>query len=154
MRPVMQRFQLLSHRLAQTPVEARHRLVEQQQLGLDHQRARQCHTLLLAARQRPWATIAERQSESDALEHRFGPALALRSGDATCDEAERDVLACRHVREKREALEHHADVAGLERQRCHVDAADSNRSGTRGQVAADQTEQCGLSAARRPEQAQ
>ena len=47
---LLQVLELDLHLLAQLGVERRHRLVEQQQLGLEHERARERHPLLLPAR--------------------------------------------------------------------------------------------------------
>ena len=50
--PPLQRAELVAHLRAQPRVEVAERLVEQQHLGLEHQRARDRHPLLLAAGQR------------------------------------------------------------------------------------------------------
>ena len=65
--------EFVAHLRAQPRIEVAERLVEQQHLGLEHQRARDRHPLLLAARQRRRRTIRkvlhldQRQRSLDAL---------------------------------------------------------------------------------------
>ena len=56
---LLQVLELDLHLVAQLGVERRHRLVEQQHLGLEHERARERHALLLAARELGDAARAE-----------------------------------------------------------------------------------------------
>ena len=58
---VVQAADLEAHLLAQVGVEIGQRLVEQQRLGLDHQRARQRHALLLAAGQLAGIALGQRR---------------------------------------------------------------------------------------------
>ena len=72
----MQAADLEPHLLAQIGVEVRQRLVEQQRLRLDDERAGERGALLLAARQ--FVRIARRQlGEMRDIEDRGDPALAL-----------------------------------------------------------------------------
>ena len=57
---VVQAADLEAHLLAQVGVEVGQRLVEQQHLRLDHQRARQRHALLLAAGQLAGIALGQR----------------------------------------------------------------------------------------------
>ena len=84
--------QLVAHRLAQPRVEVRQRLVEQQQRGPPHQRARQRDALLLAARQprgrarRPSAAVPTSASASitrSRISARGSAGRCTRSGYAT-----------------------------------------------------------------------
>ena len=48
---LLQRANLFAHLAAQARIEVRQGLIKQQHLGLEHQRTRKRHTLLLTARQ-------------------------------------------------------------------------------------------------------
>ena len=108
--PALDFLDLDLHRGAQILVERGERLVEQQHLGLDHQRARQRHALLLAAGQLPRLAVLEagklhhRQHVGDAL-----PDLVL--ADAARLQAIGDVVGDIHMREQRVILEHDAGLA-------------------------------------------
>src|SRR3954447_21011096 len=92
-------------------VERRGRLVEEHDLRVHGQGARDRHALLLAARQLRRVFVGLR-SDADPAEQLAGAALGLGLRLlADLDRAERHVLEHRLVREEVEALEHHADVA-------------------------------------------
>ncbi len=102
-------------------------LVEEEQPGLAHDRARQRHALLLAARELTGPAV-EQMVDLDARGRRAHGALDLRPRRADHAQREADVLGDRHVRVERVALEHHGDVAiaGLEAR--DVAAVDRDRA--------------------------
>ena len=101
---------VLRQALAQVGVEAGERLVEQQQLRLRRQRARQRHALLLAAGELMRRT-PRRMRQADALQHLLHARFAL--GARQMADAEGNVVAHVQVREQGVVLEHHADAARL-----------------------------------------
>ena len=105
------------------------RLVEQQHVGPDDQRAGQRHALLLAAGQLARQAVAEmiEPHQAQAPPSIFGADLRLRQ--LAHLEAEGDVLRHRHVRKQRIALEHHAGVALPRRQRGDVAFAQAYAAG-------------------------
>jgi hypothetical protein len=112
----VQTAHLKAHFLAQVGVEVRQRLIEQQRLRLDDERAGERHALLLAAGQ--FAGIALRQrgqlgGGEDGIEL-LGNGVAVEFAQL---EAVDDVLRDRHMRPQRIALEDHRHVAPLGRQR-------------------------------------
>jgi hypothetical protein len=105
--------------LAELGVEVRERLVEEQELRLDHQRARERHALLLAPGELARQPVAEP----------FEAHQAQRLGDLVPDgarreaahlEPERDVLGRREVGEQRVALKDEPGVPPVGRQRRDV----------------------------------
>ncbi len=153
---VVQPAHLEAHLLAQIGVEIRQRLVEQQRLGLDDQRARERDALLLPARE--LARIAVRELR-EMRGRQDGGELA--SDGLAVDLAQHqpigDVLVDRHVRPQRVALEDHRHVAALGRhgaRRRGEDLAAHPDFARRGlDEAGDQAQRGGLAAAGRPEQA-
>ena len=96
--------ELDAHAQLQQPVEVAERLVEQERLRFRHEHARQCDTLLLAARECARLAVGE-LGEADHLqrvERLLAPVVLL---DAMHLEPELDVLEHRAVREEREVLE-------------------------------------------------
>ena len=88
------------HRRSQVPVERRERLVEQQHLGANDERARQRDALLLSAGE--LARLAILQAlELDERERLGDPARDLGLGDAAHLEAVADIGRHAHVREQR-----------------------------------------------------
>ena len=86
----------------------RRRLVEDQELGILHQRAHDLDALALADRQPPDLALGiERQAVNPR-----GFLKPLRDGGERFSrrQAERDILGDRQVLEQREMLEHHADA--------------------------------------------
>ena len=108
----LQRFKLLLHLLAQLQVERSQRLVEQQDLRLVDERARQRHPLPLPAGQltRPPAAIA---GKLDELERLFGLAVALRLRHALHHQPIGDIVENVEMREERVILKHGVDVAPI-----------------------------------------
>ena len=115
-------------------VDRRRRVVEQQDLGIREQRARERDPLALAAREREALladdrVVAVRQLHDELVRLRgTRRGLDLRRGRV--GPAERDVGGDR-VGEEERVLEHHADAAAqrLERRVAHVDAVDRDRAG-------------------------
>ena len=100
-------LKLAAHDRARVRVERRQRLVEQQDLRIARQGARDGHALALAARQRPGA-LAREMADAQALQERADVRVARA--------AEGDVGAHRHVREQGVLLEDEAHRAALGRQ--------------------------------------
>ena len=97
--------------LAQLAVERGERLVEQQDVGLEDDRARERHALLLPAGELAAAGAPRSRSAAPgAAPPPRGGAISPRDSAAHL-ERERDVVEDRHVREQRVALEHQPDVA-------------------------------------------
>ena len=104
------------HLLAQIGVEVGQRLVEQQRLRFDDQRARQRHALLLPAGELAGIALRQRLELGRGQDRR----QLLRNGVAVHlaqTQAVDDVFGHRHVRPQRVALEDHRHVALLGRQR-------------------------------------
>src|SRR5437016_14493142 len=78
------------HRSAQVPVERRERLVEQQHLGTNDERARERNPLLLAAGELTRLTILQ-APKLDQCKGLSGPPCNLRLGDAPHLEAVADI---------------------------------------------------------------
>ena len=121
-----------------------------QDLGLEHERARERHPLLLAARELARPPAAE-ALEADQAERIVDPAAGLGLAEAAHRERKGDVGGDRHVREQRVALEHEADVALGRRQPGDVAAADLDPSGRRAAQTRDHGEERGLARAARAE---
>ena len=101
--------------LAQFLVQRAQRLVQQQQLGLLGQAARQRHALLLAARELVRLALGI-GCELHQGEHLVGALLDLGLGQALALQTEGHVLPDVQVREQRIALEHHVDRPLVRRQ--------------------------------------
>ncbi len=151
----LQALELAAHPLAQLGVEVGERLVEQQDRGLDHQRARERHPLLLAAAELRRLPALE-PLEADRREH-AGDALAdLGAAAAGEPEPEGYVLEDAHVRPDRVVLEHHAHLAPLGRDRGlgrgEQRPGDPDLAGVGHEEAREQAQRRGLAAAGRAEQ--
>ena len=98
-------------------VERRGRLVEQHQLRLHRQRARDRHALLLAARElaRVGVELVGRARRASSSSRRLRARRARARRLLTRIGAHGDVLERRHVREQVEVLEDHADLGALAR---------------------------------------
>ena len=111
---IVQAAQPAPQLLAHLGIERAERLVEQQHLRLDRQRARQRDALALAAGQAAGITIGQ-PVELHQLQERVNPVanlLTRRPRLTRLDaQAERDVLEHRHVPEQRVMLEDEADAA-------------------------------------------
>ncbi len=141
------------HLLAQLGVQIGKRLVEQQHVRPDGERARERHALLLAAREltRQAAAVAAEPHQRQGL---LDPAIDVGAAELTHFQPEGDVLRHRHVREQRIALEHHAGVAPPRRQQRDVLARQPDVAGRRLDEARDHAQGRGLAAARGAQQHQ
>ena len=147
----LDRADFFAQRNADLGVERRQRLVEQQQLGLRRQCARQRDALLLTAGELVRVAVAELR-QLDDLEHLRDALVGLGLADAGHLQAEGDVLRDGQVREQRIGLEHHADIALVGFQPGDVLAADDDLAGGRLLEAGNHPEHGGLAATRRPEE--
>ncbi|MDT4859491.1 hypothetical protein FQZ97_940000 [compost metagenome] len=140
------------HHLARLRVERAERLVHQHHVGAAHERARNRHALLHAARELVGVGVGHRLQAHQA-QQRVGPArggfhvgggAVVRVGLELA--AELDVLHHRHPRVEAVVLEHHGafDARAVHRAAVHQQVA----SGLRFQPA-DGAQQRGLAAARR-----
>ena len=101
-------------------VERGERLVHQQQLGIDHQRAREADALAHAARQLLRVGVFE-PVEADQVDGGQRPLAALLRRHALRFQPQLDVLLDREPGEQREALEHHGKSVGGAFDRLAVD---------------------------------
>ena len=132
-------------------VERAERLVEQQHLRLDRQRARERHPLPLPARQLRRVALAEavELDQRQELGDLAAPLLLRHLADA---EPEGDVRLDGHVLEERVALEHEAEAALLGRQARHVGVAEQHLAGVGLLEPGDHPQHRRLPRPRRPEQ--
>jgi hypothetical protein len=151
----LQHLELGAHALAQLGVEIGQGLVEQQDLGLDHEAARQRHALLLAARQLVGIALLE-PGEIDQRERLFDLAPRLGARDLAHLEAEDDVFEHGLVRPYRVVLEHHAHTAGVRRhhlaRRREEPSVHHDGAGVGHDIAGDQSQRGRLAAAARAQQ--
>ena len=115
---------------AQPLVERAERFIQQQQLGLLCQRARQSHALALAAGQLVRLALPQLR-HLHQFQHLLHSIADFAGGHAILLEAEGDVLRHAHVREQRIALEHHVHRALVRRQFGDVDAVDQHAAAIR-----------------------
>ena len=154
---MLQRAELVAHLGAQAGIEVAERLVEQQHLGLEHQRAGDRHALLLAARQGRRRPVGE-ALHLDQAQRRHHALLDLGLGDVAHAQGIGDVVEHRHVRPDRVGLEHHAELAQVGRHEqagrriAHHAAADHDRAGVVALQARHHAQGRGLAAARRAQQ--
>src|SRR5207248_63774 len=106
----LDRPDLLAQRDPNLGVQRRQRLVEQQDLRLDGERAGECHALLLTARKLRGIAPAE-LGQLDKPQHFFDPPADLSGRFLRYFQAEAYVLGNSHVGEQGVGLEDHADVA-------------------------------------------
>jgi hypothetical protein len=120
-------LQLGAHVHAQLGVEVRERLVEEEDVRLADERARERDPLTLPARQlvRP---ALEKVPTAHDLRRGFDPRPRLRTRDTSRPQAEADVLGDGEMREEGVALEDHRDVAVGRRNIGHVAPADVDRA--------------------------
>ena len=112
--PLMQLPDLELHLLAQLLVQGTQRLVHEDQLRLEDQRAGDRDALLLAPgelRRAPGSEAAELHHAERAVD----PLGNVGRRHAAHRQREPDVLGDGHVRKQRVILEHHADVALIRR---------------------------------------
>src|SRR6185437_9838814 len=127
------------------------RLVEEQDVGLDHQAPRQRGALALAAGQLARPATGE-VDQLQLLHDGIGPGPPLLARKALDVQAVLDVLAYRHVGKEREILEDRRGRASLGRQVVDALAADQDVAGRRLLEAGDHAQRRGLAAAGRPEE--
>ena len=132
-------------------VEVREGLVEQEDLRLAGDGPAEGHALPLAPGQRRRFALEER-FDPEALRHLGDPIRDDPPVEPTHLEAEREVLAHRHVGIEGVVLEDHGDVAPLRRQVRHVLAIDEDAAATRGLDSGRDPQEGALAAARRTEQ--
>ena len=135
----------------QERVERRERLVEQQDLRIGDERARERDALLLAARQlrRNALGVLGHGDELEELHRLLAPRRLV---DALHLEREGDVVDAGEMGEERIALEHHRRAALGRRQFGDVGRADQDVAFGRALVAGDHPQRRRLAAARRSEQ--
>jgi hypothetical protein len=137
--------------LAHARVERAERLVQKEHLRVDRERAREAHALALAARQLRRVAVAEPR-ELDEVEQLRDALFDLGGRPATDLQAERDVLAHRHVLERRVVLEDEADTAFLRRHSRNVLAFEEHLASIGTLEPGDHAQQRRLAAAARAEQ--
>ena len=149
--PLLDGAQLVAHMLAQLEVERRERLVEQQHLGLDRERAGDRDALLLAAGELADQLVALAR-QGDQL--RSSSAASARSAlrHAAHPQAVGDVLRHGHQRKQRQVLEDQRGRPLVRADARHVLAADPDRAFGRIEEARNRAQDRGLAAAGRPQE--
>ena len=150
---LMQRAQLLLQFPAQLPVERGQRFIQQQQGGIEHQRARQRHALLLAAGQLDRPAVPE-PLQLHQIERGAHPGLPLRAADTAHAQRKGDIFCHAHVREQRVALEHQPEIALLRRQAGDIAPIEQDRALVRMHEAGNRHQQRRLAGPGRPQQRQ
>src|SRR5438552_6179784 len=150
-----QRAHDLEHRAHQLRIEGAGRLVEQHDPGLERDRARDGHPLLLAARELA-RRVAGTIGEADSLQCGSPQLLGARARLARdLAQRERHVAERRHVRIEVEGLEYHADalpgVVDVGPRVEHVDAVHHDAAGGRLLQPVEAAQQGRLARARRPD---
>ncbi len=148
---LLQLADLAAHADAQARIEVGKRLVEQQDLRADHQRAGDCHALQLAAGElmRPALAIACELHEPQRL---LDPLAKLRRRHFARFQAIGDVARHGEVGKHGIVLEDHADIAQMRRQPVDASLAEADLAGIELTEARDHAQERGLAAARGPEQ--
>ena len=124
----MQALELDPHLHAELRVEVRQRLVEQEHLGMAHDRAADRDALPLAAGELARLAL-EQLLDAQDLGGFADPLGDLGLGELPHLEPEGHVVVDRHVRVQRVVLEHHRDVPVLRRQIVDVPVADGDLAG-------------------------
>ncbi len=148
---VMQLAQLETHQLAKIRIERAERFVHQKRLRLPHDRAAKRHALPVAAGKTARLAV-ENVFDAQHVRGRIDPRGDFLARYVLVLQRKRDVVAHRHVRIKREHLEHEGDIAFACAQRRHVFTVDQNLSGSRQFESGDHPQRGGLAAAGRSEQ--
>jgi hypothetical protein len=139
--------------LAQLFVQCTQRLIQQQQLGLLHQRTCERDALPLSAGQLVGFALGKLR-QLDQRQH-VGHALGdFRGRQLVLLQTEGDVLLHRHVRKQRIRLEHHVDRPLVRRNARHVRAIDPDAAAGGFLETGEHAQQRGLAAARAAEQAE
>ena len=148
---LLQPLQFGPHSDAQERVQRRQRLVQQQDLRLGDQGARQRDALLLAAGElrRNAARKGRHVHQGEEL-HRLGVALGL--ADTAHLQREGDVVAAIEMRKQCVALEHHRGAAAGRRQVGDVGGADEHVTLRDALMAGNHAQRRRLAAARRTQQ--
>src|SRR5262249_42751067 len=131
------------HLLAELQVESAERLVEEKDLGMIDERARQSDPLTLAARQLRRLAVAE-TGEPHNLEDLVDALATLRPRHALDAEAVGDVLADGHVREECVVLEDGVDVPQVRRPAGDVPPRELDPARVRPLEAGDQAQRRGF----------
>jgi hypothetical protein len=139
----------LAHFASQPGVQVGQRLVKQQHRRLQHQRARQRHTLLLPAREFAGQPVVK-ADQSHVAQRLYRAAAGGILGHARHAQTVHHVLQHIHVREQRIALEHHAHVALGRAQGGDVLPRNEDLPGGGRLQPGDHAQRSGLAAARGP----
>ncbi len=137
--------------LPQLQVEGAQRLVQEQDLGLVDDRAREGDALALAAGKLVRPPVPQAR-KSNHLERPLHALLAGSPRHALDAQAVADVLGHSHVREERVVLEHGVGLARVWRDVGDVAAAELDLAGVGALEACDQAQERGLARTRRSEQ--
>src|SRR5205823_14568557 len=132
-------------------VERTERLVEEQHLRIDRERAREAHALALTTGELRRITPCE-PLQLDELEELVDALVDLPTRTAAHLHSERDVLAYGHVLEGGVVLKDEADAALLRRPSRHVLVVQHHRAGVGTLESRDYAQQRRLAAATRAEQ--
>ena len=148
---LMQLRELIAHPHAQRGVEVGQRLVEQEHLGLAHDRAADGHALALPARQVLGLALEQVLDVQDArgVAHRAVDLVLRYLGQL---QPERHVVVQVHVGVERVALEHHRDAALGRRHVVDQAAADAHLAAGDVLQPGDRAQQRRLAAARRADE--
>ena len=148
---LLQQPELHLELLAQVRIERGQRLIEQEQPGLQRQRAGGRHALALAPGELLDAPVAHplERDERQELRHTGRDPFLLGTADP---QAVAHVAGDVQVREQRQALEHHADVAGVRRPVGDVVVVEEDAALCRTLESGDHAQQRGLAAPRRSEE--
>ena len=142
---------LLAHLLAELRVEIRQRLVHKADRRFGDDRATQCDTLLLSARELRGLAIEELRQAEQAPDP-FQACFTLRVADLAHAQAKDDVLGDRKMRKQRVGLENHRDVPLRGWQAGHIATADEDTPLIGRLEAGDQAQCRRLAAARGSEE--
>ena len=142
-------FQFRADLFAQVGIERGERLVEQQNVGFEHQRAGQRDALPFAAGKLGGAArfLAGQLNQIEHVANTIGDAIAR-----AAPQAEFDVVAHGQMRKERVVLEDRADVALVGLQMLDAGAVQANFARSRLFKACDQTQRGGFSASGGAEQ--
>lgn len=115
------------HRLPELLVETRERFVKQQDVRLGGHRPGERDSLLLSAGELVWLPVGS-LGQLNEFEHFLDALFEILAVPAADLEPVGDVLGNRLVREQREVLEHHPDIAPVGRHAVHPVAADADHT--------------------------
>ena len=126
----LQRTQLQLHLFTEFRVEIRQRLVQEKNLGLDHDGSRERNALLLAAAQLARESIPG-PSQPNKVQGIGHPVRGFASPDLAHPQAEANVFGHGHVWKQGVILEHHSDVPPVRRHIRDVIAEDLHGASVR-----------------------